>query len=650
MQDVSILLVAGNDEVQGRIFEEYFRSFPNATTVKDPFEEYNSIDCLVLPCPSSFARSQSEIVEQYFELLGVKVREQIENYILENLFGEQQPSTAFIIKIDEKKCKLNYKHIAFLCLCREPGNLPQDYAYTGMRGALLAIIDYNRKISKNIISDSFIELVAVLPFYVHPSEDEKRQATRQMSLAYKSIFYPLKRLPTPEETKLIDTLLFEKLPRSPKDKKEEIRTMLTSGQLLTRGIYNEEELTYLVGWMEEESELRLPAAKALASFLHKSPSEFALARETICRAITKSKQGLQYLLSLAISGTVQIHREFDESEYEILEKIGDGTEAAVYKILWEGKEYALKKFRGIPNHDDFLRELCIMSLLQHPNLLKCYGGQTKNDNYALVTELMEDNIFNLLNKKSFKMDMPTIIKIAIQVAKGMDFLHSCNLIHRDLKSVNLLIDSEFTIKVCDFGLSRLIDRERHMTGNVGTIAWIAPEIFQNQMYTEKADVYSFGIVLWELYTRKIPFEKESTFNIPILVIKGERPSISKDCPKDYAKLMKSCWHEKPSKRPSFSKIIKTLTKMLQSLEDVATPHINAKLHFKSLAKKYSSEHTSLDNEAHNRGYSLDQSSDNSKKHDKLAESEDIVSKKRRSGSVTVSPGLLKKSSSAVKPK
>jgi hypothetical protein len=122
--------------------------------------------------------------------------------------------------------------------------------------------------------------------------------------------------------------------------------------------------------------------------------------------------------------------------------------------------------------------------------------------------------------------------------------------------------------------------------------------------------------------------------------------------------MKSCWHEKPSKRPSFSKIIKTLTKMLQSLEDVATPHINAKLHFKSLAKKYSSEHTSLDNEAHNRGYSLDQSSDNSKKHDKLnvlhktkcAESEDIVSKKRRSGSVTVSPGLLKKSSSAVKPK
>lgn len=102
------------------------------------------------------------------------MREQIENYILENLFGEQPPSTAFILKIDDKKCKLAYKHIAFLCLCRDPGNLPPDYAYTGMRGALLAIIEHNRKVSKNIISDSFIEIVAVLPFYVHPIEDEKR--------------------------------------------------------------------------------------------------------------------------------------------------------------------------------------------------------------------------------------------------------------------------------------------------------------------------------------------------------------------------------------------------------------------------------------------------------------------------------------------
>jgi serine/threonine protein kinase len=262
-----------------------------------------------------------------------------------------------------------------------------------------------------------------------------------------------------------------------------------------------------------------------------------------------------------------LHREIPPNSYEIIERIGEGTEAVVHKVRWNGKLCALKKFKGIPCHDDFIREISIMSLVNHPNLVRCYGGQTKNDNYAILSELMEDNLFNLLSKKSIKLDPYHVYKMAIQVCRGMEYLHACNLIHRDLKSVNLLVDTDLNVKVCDFGLSRLIDRERNMTGNVGTVSWIAPEIFQQEHYTEKADVYSFGVVLWELWTRRIPFEDESTFEIPLSVIRGHRPVIPDNCPKDFAKLMKTCWSGKQAKRPSFTKVESSLNKLLKSIPE-----------------------------------------------------------------------------------
>jgi hypothetical protein len=121
-----------------------------------------------------FSDHELIVCNVFFSLLGVKVRNQIENFILENLFGEQPPSTAFIIKPED--CHLNYKHIAFLCLGRDPGNLSRDYAYTAMRGALLAIIEHNKKVSKKIVADDFIEFVAVLPFTVHsPSSDDEKK-------------------------------------------------------------------------------------------------------------------------------------------------------------------------------------------------------------------------------------------------------------------------------------------------------------------------------------------------------------------------------------------------------------------------------------------------------------------------------------------
>ena len=423
------------------------------------------------------------------------------------------------------------------------------------------------------------------------------------------MFYPMKHLASAQEAKILTTQLQDKSTAdNPTERRSRTRDMLVNGELKRRGLYTEDELRYLIELIETENDLRRTAATVLSHFLHNSPSEFTLSMETIASSIAKSKAGLAYMLDEAENGTFALFKEIRPSELVLGEEIGSGTEACVFKALWEGRDVAVKRFRGIPSSTAFQRELSIMSLVQHPNLLRCYGGfsDTKNDEYFLVMDLMVTDVHAALHSSTTAIPpprsvtsspppsqarrgesravlkvspMPTsngkrfgsmgyaqILKLALQTARGMEYLHECNLIHRDLKSVNLLMDNDFNAKVGDFGLSRILaPKHQNMTGNVGTVSWIAPEVFEKQPYDTKADVYSFGIVMWELYAKQIPFQDLNTFEIPIAVIKGDRPAVPKDCPKEYAKLMQLCWHKKPSKRPTFQKIVKTLMKLSKDI-------------------------------------------------------------------------------------
>lgn len=433
-----------------------------------------------------------------------------------------------------------------------------------------------------------------------------------MSVAYRNMFYPMKHLASPEEAKILTSQLVDKSTETPAERRVRTREMLLNGELIKRGLYVEDELKFLVEMIETEGDLRPHAAKALAHFVQSTPSEFTLSIESIASALSKSKIGLGYMLDEAEAGSFTLFKEIKPTEVAFGEEIGSGTEASVFRATWDGRPIAIKKFRGIPSTTQFQRELSIMSLVQHPNLLRCYGGysDTKKDEYYLVMDLMDTDVHaalqcsaaiaaaagqngtsalrgaggsstlgrssskmaaavaaaaasdSVLSSKRWEIKYPQMLKIAIHTARGLEYLHECNLIHRDLKSVNLLIDEHYNAKVCDFGLSRIIaPKNQNMTGNVGTVSWIAPEVFEKQPYDEKADVYSFGIVMWELYTKQTPFQDLNTFEIPMAVIKGDRPSIPKDCPKDYAKLMQSCWHKKPAKRPTFPKIVKSLLKI-----------------------------------------------------------------------------------------
>ena len=129
---------------------------------------------------------------------------------------------------------------------------------------------------------------------------------------------------------------------------------------------------------------------------------------------------------------------------------------------------------------------------------------------------------------------------------------------RDLKSQNLLVDNDFKVKVCDFGLAKLLlDTQAASTMTAcGTPSYTAPEVLRNQQYSEKCDVFSFAILMWELLTREEPYAGMPPFQIVFAVAsEGRRPTIPDNCPVEYAELTRECWNEYAEDRPTFSEVI-----------------------------------------------------------------------------------------------
>jgi serine/threonine protein kinase len=155
-------------------------------------------------------------------------------------------------------------------------------------------------------------------------------------------------------------------------------------------------------------------------------------------------------------------------------------------------------------------------------------------------------------------------RVACGAARGMAYLHSGTppVLHRDLKSANLLLDDSYTAKVCDFGLSRVKAQERSMTGNCGTVQWMAPEVLANMSYNEKADVYSYGIIVWELLSRECPYEGMTAIQCALAVLnRDKRPEIPKWCPPSLHALIKACLKKEPDQRPTFEQILLALGAM-----------------------------------------------------------------------------------------
>lgn len=250
-------------------------------------------------------------------------------------------------------------------------------------------------------------------------------------------------------------------------------------------------------------------------------------------------------------------------DFNIKEKIGTGAFGEVFlaEHIATSIKCAVKQLRLEKENDYiyFIREVKILSYCNSEFLLNLLGFSL--DPYLIVTEYMEcGSLYHALHHERGSPCLNNTQKtiIAMGIAHGMMKLHEQKIMHRDLKSLNILLSKKMLPKVCDFGIARYKSDEcRLITKEIGTPQWMAPEQFQSDDYTDKVDVYAFGILLWEILTEKIPFDKLSAVQIMQHVCnKNQRPKIDQNCPPALRQLIEKCWDVDPNKRPSFRKIFK----------------------------------------------------------------------------------------------
>jgi hypothetical protein len=321
---------------------------------------------------------------------------------------------------------------------------------------------------------------------------------------------------------------------------------------------------------------------------------------------------------ISTDSATSLQKNVNFNELDLQEVIGGGGFGQVWRATWRGTPVAVKVLTGSAQNkhvarvilEEFKAEINLLKGMSHPNICLYMGACVDPPNRAIITELaVHGSVWDALRLPlaapyvvadgtpngcwPLRLYMPghygappgsqganlrvsapipprgtwpwdLVRRVSCGAARGMAYLHSGDppVLHRDLKSANLLLDEGYKTKVCDFGLSRLKAQARSMTGNCGTVQWMAPEVLANRSYDEKADVYSFGIILWELLTRECPYEGMAPIACALAVLnRDKRPEIPKWCPPGLHALIKACVKKEPSERPSFPQIILALDAM-----------------------------------------------------------------------------------------
>lgn len=246
-----------------------------------------------------------------------------------------------------------------------------------------------------------------------------------------------------------------------------------------------------------------------------------------------------------------------------------GAFGKLYRGTYNGEDVAIKILER-PENDlgraqlmetQFQQEVMMLATLKHPNIVRFIGACRKPMLWCIVTEYAKGgSVRQFLTRRSNRsVPLKLAVKQALDVARGMAYVHGLGLIHRDLKSDNLLIFADKSIKIADFGVARIEVQTEGMTPETGTYRWMAPEMIQHRPYTQKVDVYSFGIVLWELITGMLPFQNMTAVQAAFAVVnKGVRPIIPSDCLPVLSDIMTRCWDANPDVRPPFMEVVRML--------------------------------------------------------------------------------------------
>ncbi|XXG77092.1 hypothetical protein AAC387_Pa08g1321 [Persea americana] len=285
--------------------------------------------------------------------------------------------------------------------------------------------------------------------------------------------------------------------------------------------------------------------------------------------------------------------EIDLSKLNIKNVIAHGTYGTVYRGVYDGQDVAVKLLDwgedGIATDAEtaalrasFRQEVAVWHKLDHPNVTKFIGASMGTSELKIPPKNPSINSHNdlparaccvvveyvpggtlkqfLIKNWRKKLAYKIVIQLALDLSRGLSYLHSRKIVHRDVKTENMLLDAHRTIKIADFGVARVeAQNPRDMTGETGTLGYMAPEVLAGKPYNRRCDVYSFGICLWEIYCCDMPYPDLSFVEVSSGVVQQNlRPEIPRCCPNSLANIMRKCWDANAEKRPDMSEVVKML--------------------------------------------------------------------------------------------
>ncbi|KAL9323331.1 hypothetical protein ACSQ67_008188 [Phaseolus vulgaris] len=304
--------------------------------------------------------------------------------------------------------------------------------------------------------------------------------------------------------------------------------------------------------------------------------------------------------------------EIDPSKLVIKTVIARGTFGTVHRGIYDGQDVAeghrsdaeIASLRAA-----FTQEVAVWHKLDHPNVTRFLGAtmgtselqiQTENGHIGMpsnvccvVVEYCPGGALKtyLIKNRRRKLAFKVVVQLALDLARGLSYLHTKKIVHRDVKTENMLLDKTRTLKIADFGVARIEASNPHdMTGETGTLGYMAPEVLNGNPYNRKCDVYSFGICLWEIYCCDMPYPDLSFSEVTSAVVRqfickwsraiisdvyaslvavfiltrfvvevqNLRPEIPRCCPSSLANVMKRCWDANPDKRPEMDEVVSML--------------------------------------------------------------------------------------------